>query len=166
MLIMSTFTSMSPTNTRFISASNTSFKSLPLIGQGKSSFREMRPLDCKLFAANSSRVLFSGIIDAQRQYRSSALRLAPSAKRWSCRMVLVNLLFLLLGSTFHNGCRPLTRLLFKEACIMFHSALYLLYPANTSSPPSPERATVTCLRVYLLKIKVGMEEESAKGSSM
>ena len=38
-------------------------------------------------------------------------------------------------------------------------------PANASSPPSPESATVTCSRVSFESSNVGICEESAKGSS-
>ena len=37
---------------------------------------------------------------------------------------------------------------------------YLLYPANSSSPPSPDNATLTFFLVNLLNKKVGIADES------
>src|SRR5262249_5395755 len=42
---------------------------------------------------------------------------------------------------------------------------YRLYPANSSSPPSPDNATVTCLRVNSQTRQVGICDESANGSA-
>ncbi len=42
---------------------------------------------------------------------------------------------------------------------------YRWYPAKSSSPPSPERLTVTLCRASRETRKVGICDESAKGSS-
>src|SRR6266511_2870835 len=41
----------------------------------------------------------------------------------------------------------------------------MLYPANSSSPPSPDNATVTCVRARRETMNVGICDGSANGSS-
>src|SRR5215471_88471 len=101
----------------------------------------------------------------QKKCASSEGRKEPSIHRFSLYSVLI-----LLSDTGHQFCsEPSARRLRRAGTALKYraqsSAWYVMYPPNSSSAPSPDSATVTCLLVMRDRNQTGTAPASAQGSS-